>query len=66
MHGLIEGKALGCEKGYEMWEELGFYQGFASTWRTFLSRHGSNSDEYVIKFLPHLELLSEPCISFFF
>jgi hypothetical protein len=59
MHGLIEGKALGCEKGYEMWEELGFYQGFASIWQTFLLRHGSSSDEYVIKFLPHLELRSE-------
>jgi hypothetical protein len=48
MHGLIEGKALGCEKGYEMWEELAFYQGFASTWQTFLLQHGSSNDEYVI------------------
>ncbi|KAJ7597701.1 DUF1715-domain-containing protein [Mycena floridula] len=29
IHGLIEGRALGREKGFEMWEELGFYEGFA-------------------------------------
>ena len=29
IHGLIEGGELGREKGFEMWEELGFYEGFA-------------------------------------
>ena len=27
IHGLIEGRGLGREKGFEMWEELGFYEG---------------------------------------
>lgn len=33
MHGAIEGRAMGREKGYEIWEELGFYEGFAQTWK---------------------------------
>ncbi|KAJ7583624.1 DUF1715-domain-containing protein [Mycena floridula] len=33
IHGLIEGRALGREKGFEMWEELGFYEGFALIWQ---------------------------------
>lgn len=33
IHGLIEGRALGREKGFEMWEELGFYEGFAVMWK---------------------------------
>ncbi|KAF5312537.1 hypothetical protein D9619_002470 [Psilocybe cf. subviscida] len=37
IHGLIEGRALGREKGFEIWEELGFYEGFARTWRALLS-----------------------------
>ncbi|KAF8578616.1 DUF1715-domain-containing protein [Ramaria rubella] len=32
MHGLIEGRALGQGKGYELWEEIGFYEGFAKVW----------------------------------
>ena len=34
IHGLIEGRALGREQGFEMWEEIGFYEGFkfALTW----------------------------------
>lgn len=32
IHGLIEGRALGREKGYEIWEEVGFYKGFALLW----------------------------------
>ena len=36
IHGLIEGRALGREKGFEMWEELGFYEGFALMWRAIL------------------------------
>ncbi|KIM69984.1 hypothetical protein SCLCIDRAFT_6375 [Scleroderma citrinum Foug A] len=29
IHGLIEGRALGREKGFEIWEEIGFYEGRA-------------------------------------
>ncbi|KAI1793664.1 hypothetical protein LXA43DRAFT_941956 [Ganoderma leucocontextum] len=36
VHGLIEGRALGREKGFEMWEELGFYEGFARMWGALL------------------------------
>ena len=44
IHGLIEGRALGREKGFEMWEEIGFYEGFALTWRAIL-RQQSKGDE---------------------
>ena len=44
IHGLIEGRALGREKGFEMWEEIGFYEGFALTWRAIL-RQQSKQDE---------------------
>jgi len=45
-HGLIEGRSFGREKGYEIWEELGFYEGFASTWKSFLVKHGTGDDEW--------------------
>ncbi|KAH8980458.1 DUF1715-domain-containing protein [Lactarius hatsudake] len=32
LHGLVEGRALGAEKGFELWEELGFYEGAARLW----------------------------------
>ena len=44
IHGLIEGRALGRENGFEMWEEIGFYEGFALTWRAIL-RQQSKEDE---------------------
>lgn len=34
LHGLFEGRQLGQEKAWELWEEVGFYEGFA---RVFLS-----------------------------
>ncbi|KAJ2917144.1 hypothetical protein MD484_g3238, partial [Candolleomyces efflorescens] len=42
IHGLIEGRALGREKGFEMWEELGYYEGLAQTWKAFLSLRGTD------------------------
>ena len=45
IHGLIEGRALGREKGFEMWEEIGFYEGFALTWRAILRQRQSKEDE---------------------
>jgi hypothetical protein len=36
VHGLIEGRSLGKEKGFEMWEEVGFYMGFATIWKAVL------------------------------
>ena len=44
IHGLIEGRALGREKGFEMWEELGFYEGFALMWKTIIEQQ-SKTDE---------------------
>ncbi|KAF8971873.1 hypothetical protein BDZ97DRAFT_1650504 [Flammula alnicola] len=44
IHGLIEGRALGREKGFEMWEEIGFYEGFALTWKAILAKQ-SREDE---------------------
>jgi predicted transposase YdaD len=40
IHGLIEGRALGREKGYEMFEELGYYEGFALTWQNIYEKNG--------------------------
>ena len=51
IHGLIEGRALGREKGFEMWEEIGFYEGFALTWRAILKQQ-SKEDELRVDFLP--------------
>ena len=46
IHGLIEGRALGREKGFEMWEELGFYEGFALMWKAILESQHRSHDEY--------------------
>lgn len=36
LHGLFEGRALGREKGWELWEEVGYYEGMATLWRAVL------------------------------
>lgn len=33
LHGLIEGRAAGRQKGVELWEEVGYYRGFATLWK---------------------------------
>lgn len=48
---MIEGRALGREKGFEMWEELGFYEGFAKIWQAIYTKQG-RTDEYVHLVLP--------------
>ncbi|GJJ13436.1 hypothetical protein Clacol_007690 [Clathrus columnatus] len=45
LHGLIEGRALGREKGFEIWEEIGFYEGFALTWRNMYENTLSKEDD---------------------
>lgn len=47
IHGLIEGRAMGREKGFEMWEELGFYKGFARMWQAIYIKQG-RGDECVL------------------
>lgn len=44
IHGLIEGRELGREKGFEMWEELGFYEGFALLWRSIHEIQGGKEE----------------------
>jgi hypothetical protein len=40
LHGLFEGRELGREKGWEIWEEVGFYEGWAGFYLGMLSRKG--------------------------
>ncbi|QRV95608.1 hypothetical protein RhiJN_23626 [Ceratobasidium sp. AG-Ba] len=49
IHGLIEGRALGREKGFEMWEELGFYEGFATLWLQPVARASGKIDDRAIR-----------------
>lgn len=59
IHGLIEGRALGREKGFEMWEELGFYEGFAKTWRAIYVKQGKD-DSRTLNHIRHLlDLISQ-------
>lgn len=36
LHGIFEGRALGKEKGFELWEEVGFYEGVGEFWKEIL------------------------------
>lgn len=40
LHGLFEGRALGREKGWELWEEVGYYEGVAKLWKAVLVSQG--------------------------
>lgn len=40
-HGIFEGRALGQEKGFEVWEELGYYLGQARFWKEVVSKEDS-------------------------
>ncbi|KAG6334289.1 hypothetical protein ID866_4804 [Astraeus odoratus] len=52
-HGLIEGRALGREKGFEIWEEIGFYEGFALMWQSIYARQGVQ-DQRAVHHIKHL------------
>ncbi|KAG2153540.1 uncharacterized protein EDB93DRAFT_1102684 [Suillus bovinus] len=59
IHGLIEGRALGREKGFEIWEEIGFYEGFANTWKAIYAKHG-HDDQRAVHHIKHLlDLVSQ-------
>ncbi|GLB43635.1 putative essential protein Yae1, N terminal [Lyophyllum shimeji] len=45
VHGLIEGRALGRAKGFEMWEELAFYEGFGLMWMSIFEKQARGSDD---------------------
>ncbi|GAA5870995.1 hypothetical protein JCM3774_003498 [Rhodotorula dairenensis] len=36
LHGLFEGRELGREKSWELWEEIGYYEGTAKLWQAIL------------------------------
>jgi hypothetical protein len=36
LHGLFEGRALGREKAWEIWEEVGYYEGTALLYKAIL------------------------------
>lgn len=38
LHGLFEGRSLGREKGWELWEEVGYYEGVALFWKALLTQ----------------------------
>ncbi|EMD31190.1 hypothetical protein CERSUDRAFT_163378 [Gelatoporia subvermispora B] len=59
VHGLIEGRALGREKGFEMWEELGFYEGFASMWQAIHSSQSGPDDRTTHHTKQLLELIAQ-------
>ncbi|CAL1702501.1 unnamed protein product [Somion occarium] len=48
IHGLIEGRALGREKGFEMWEEVGFYEGFALMWSAICEKRATKEDTRIV------------------
>ncbi|WVQ75493.1 hypothetical protein IAR50_005118 [Cryptococcus sp. DSM 104548] len=43
LHGLFEGRELGKEKAWELWEEVGFYDGWASMWIQVLQAKAAES-----------------------
>ncbi|KIY64418.1 DUF1715-domain-containing protein [Cylindrobasidium torrendii FP15055 ss-10] len=59
IHGLIEGRALGREKGFEMWEELGFYEGLCKTWRSVLEMQGKQDSRATHHITHLLDLISK-------
>lgn len=42
LHGLFEGRQLGLEKAWEIWEEVGFYEGFAAVAERKLATSGGS------------------------
>ena len=38
LHGLFEGRELGREKSWELWEEIGYYEGTATLWQAILQK----------------------------
>ncbi|GAA5991955.1 hypothetical protein JCM10908_002288 [Rhodotorula pacifica] len=43
LHGLFEGRELGREKSWELWEEIGYYEGTARLWQAIL-QDGANGN----------------------
>jgi flagellar biosynthesis/type III secretory pathway protein FliH len=54
LHGLFEGRELGKEKAFEIWEELGYYEGWAGLFLSNLKQTGKEG-RYVNPQLPHID-----------
>lgn len=59
LHGLFEGRQLGQEKAWELWEEIGFYEGFARLWLAKLGAERGDvcGSRKVAKALAHVRSL---------
>lgn len=44
VHGLFEGRELGRDKSWELWEELGYYEGAAKLWQAILGSQGDGAN----------------------
>jgi hypothetical protein len=51
---LFEGRELGKEKAFEIWEELGYYEGWAGLFLSNLKQTGKEG-RYVNPQLPHID-----------
>ena len=45
LHGLFEGRAIGQEKAFEIWEEVGYIEGIALFWRAVAEKQTSGQAE---------------------
>ena len=43
LHGIFEGRALGQDNGFDVWEELGYYRGQANFWTMLVQNDASKS-----------------------
>ncbi|CED82847.1 Uncharacterized conserved protein [Phaffia rhodozyma] len=58
LHGLFEGRALGKEKGFELWEEVGFYEGVGTFWRDLLGKETKSASRAINHINQLLHLIS--------
>ncbi|EPQ28051.1 uncharacterized protein PFL1_04378 [Pseudozyma flocculosa PF-1] len=66
LHGTFEGRELGRDKGFEAWEEVGFYAGLAQMWRCLIEASGpaDKLSRKQLKQLQHLGALERLTAAF--
>ncbi|KAG0329860.1 hypothetical protein BGZ99_000089 [Dissophora globulifera] len=58
-NGVIEGRVMGCEKGFELSREVGYYAGCAQVWKTLAQLDKDRISEKTLKKITSLlELIS--------
>ncbi|WFD29270.1 Checkpoint protein hus1 [Malassezia sp. CBS 17886] len=58
--GELDGRALGREKGFELWQEVGYYNGMADVWKRYLhAQPEQGQTRKVHKQLQHIANLEE-------